>query len=129
MKIRYGGELQPGDFIMISNGNYTSFGWYFGIGRNTIQYISPHTPSYTVDQYEKYEAHRDTCANWLKKRFENGVTTKIMSKCYVYGEGIGNKGCRVVKIQYPEEIFTEKEDLEVYLKSKDILTDLKFPAK
>jgi hypothetical protein len=129
MKIRYGGDLQPGDFIITANGNYTDFGWFIGTGRGTVQYINTRTPTYVLDQYREYEANKDTCRDWIKERYKDGLTIRNMHKSYIYGAGVRQKGSRVVKIENPEKMFTEQEDLEQYLESKEILNNIKFPAK
>jgi hypothetical protein len=38
-------------------------------------------------------------------------------------------GSRVVKLPNGESIFTNSEDLQAYLKSKEALIKIKFPAK
>ena len=38
MTTRYSGNLKIGDFIIISNNNYLSLGFYAGSGRGTLQY-------------------------------------------------------------------------------------------
>lgn len=129
MKIRYGGDLQIGDFIITANGNYTDFGWFVGTGRGTVQYINTRTPAYILEQYKEYLINQDTCRDWIKERYKNGLTIKTMHKSYIYGAGVKQKGSRVVKIENPQSMFTEQEDLEEYLQSKEILNNLKFPAK
>lgn len=37
-ELKYGGQIVPGDFIAISDGNHINFGWYAGNGRGTLQY-------------------------------------------------------------------------------------------
>jgi hypothetical protein len=130
MKIRYGGDLQTGDFIIIANEKYTDFGWFVdNNGKGTLQYIYAKTPASALNQYRKYEANKSTCRSWIKERYKDGFTIKTIKKCYIYGIGVQNGGSRVVRIENPETMFTEQEDLELYLKSKEILNNLKFPAK
>ena len=130
MKVRYGGDLQIGDFIMIANSNYTTFGWYCGTGRNTIQYYQFRVPGDRLEEYQQWKAGNLKNYTWLAERFEkNGFTAKLFYKDYIYGGGINLNGSRVVKIADPESIFTHPEDIEDYRKSKEALINIKFPVK
>jgi len=131
MKLRYGGDLQIGDFIMVAGNGYTSFGWYCGQGRGTVQYYQFTVPGYKLEAFEKWqnEQPRDT-QSWYGQRFEKfGFTSKIFYKEYVYGHGISVNGSRVVKMTDPESIFTNQEDIDAYRKSKEALIRIKFPVK
>ena len=129
MKIRYGGDLQIGDFIMVANVNYTSFGWYCGKGRGTVQYYHFRVPGERHKTFKEWEAGRLN-NSWLALKFQrHGFSSKIFYKEYIYGRGIKINGSRVVKITDPEAIFTNPEDLNDYLKSKEALINIKFPAK
>jgi len=130
MKLRYGGDLQIGDFIIIANSNYTTFGWYCGRGRNTVQYYHYGVPASRFDEYQHWKAGNLKNYAWLAERFEkHGFTAKLFYKDYIYGGGIDLNGSRVVKITDPESIFTEQEDLDRYRKSKEALISIKFPVK
>ena len=131
MKIRYGGDLQIGDFIMIANSNSTSFGWYCGQGRGTVQYYHFRVPAERYKTFQEWEAGKLPNLNkWYREKFEkHGFSSKLFYKEYIYGGGIDLNGCRVVKITDPESIFTHPEDLEDYRKSKEALIYIKFPAK
>jgi hypothetical protein len=129
MKTRYGGELEIGDFIMVANVNYTSFGWYCGKGRNTIQYYHFRVPGERHKTFQEWEAGRLN-NSWLASKFQkHGFSSKIFYKEYIYGGGIEINGSRVIKLTDPESIFTNTEDLDYYLKSKEALINIKFPAK
>ena len=56
MKLRYGGDLQIGDFIMIANSNHTTFGWYCGRGRGTVQYYHFRVPG------ERHKTFQEWCS-------------------------------------------------------------------
>jgi hypothetical protein len=42
-------------------------------------------------------------------------------KSYIYGEGVLPTASRVVKIDNPESVFTEQNDLDRYRQSKEAL--------
>jgi hypothetical protein len=130
MKIRYGGDLQIGDFIMVANNNYTSFGWFCGTGSGTVQYYQFCVPGLRFKEFKDWETGSLNDHHWLKERFEKyGFSSKLFFKEYIYGGGIHFNGSRVVKITDPESIFTEQEDIENYRKSKEALISIKFPVK
>jgi hypothetical protein len=132
MKLRYGGDLQIGDFIMIANSNYTTFGWFCGTGRGTVQYYHFRVPGDRFEAFQNWQAGTiDSRDKWLVERFKKyGFGSKLFYKEYVYGSGLNSKnGSRVVKLIDPESIFTEQEDLESYRKSKEALIHIKFPVK
>jgi hypothetical protein len=131
MKVRYGGDLQIGDFIMIASSNYTSFGWFSGTGRGTIQYYNFRVPGDRFEAFQDWQAGTiDSSHKWLIGKFKkHGFSSKLFYKEYIYGGGIGLNGSRVVKLTDPESIFTEQEDLENYRKSKEALIYIKFPVK
>lgn len=116
---------------MVAGSGYTSFGWYCGQGRGTVQYYHFCVPGDKFEAFEKWQngQPRDT-QSWSGQRFEKfGFTSKLFYKEYIYGHGIGVNGSRVVKITDPESIFTEQEDLDRYRKSKEALIYIKFPVK
>jgi hypothetical protein len=132
MKLRYGGDLQIGDFIMIANSNYTSFGWYCGRGRGTVQYYHFRVPAERYKTFQEWEAGKLPNLNkWYREKFEkHGFSSKLFYKEYIYGGGLDvAHGSRVIKLTDPESIFTNQEDLEDYRKSKEALIYIKFPAK
>jgi len=121
--LRYGGKLLPGDFIAVSNGNWLTFGWYCGDGRGTLQYYMMHGPAARYKDYQKFlqdpEKHR------YHNRYEKGFTLKNIWKSYINAV----HSTRVVKIEHPETVFTDKEDIEDYQKSKEVLITLNFIKK
>jgi hypothetical protein len=119
MKIRHGGNLQPGDFVIIASGTYTDMGWYIGQGRGTLQYYTVNVPQLMYKSFKEWQAD-PTKYPYRSQQFAKGFGAHCLWKAYVYGIG---------KITDPESIFTEQEDLENYRKSKEALISIKFPAK
>jgi hypothetical protein len=132
MKLRYGGDLQIGDFIIVANSNYTSFGWFCGRGQGgTVQYYYFRVPGDRYKTFQEWEAGKLPNLNkWYREKFEkHGFSSKLFYKEYIYGGSMDLNGSRVVKIADPESIFTHPEDLEDYRKSKEALIYIKFPVK
>jgi hypothetical protein len=132
MKLRYGGDLQIGDFIIVANSNYTSFGWFCGRGQGgTVQYYYFRVPAERYKTFQEWEAGKLPNLNkWYREKFEkHGFSSKLFYKEYIYGGSMDLNGSRVVKIADPESIFTHPEDLEDYRKSKEALISIKFPVK
>ena len=122
--LKYGGDIQIGDFIGIADGNCLSFGWFCGTGKSgTVQYYNYVNPQSAYNQYKDWlnqsEANRSA---WRTKRYTNGFTKKCLRKCYINAVHT----TRVLKINNPEEIFTNKEDRDDYEKSKEVLITLNF---
>ena len=121
--LKHGGQLEIGDFIAVSNGNHLDFGWYCGDGINTLQYYYYRNPVNAYNTYEDWlnqsEANRSA---WKTKRYTNGFTKKCLWKSYINAVHT----TRVLKINNPEEIFTDKEDRDDYEKSKETLIKLNF---
>lgn len=117
--IRYGGQLNKGDFIAVSGGNYIQFGWYLGEGKNTIQWINISIPAYMKERYDDHV--KNTNKYWAHK-FKKGFTINSLIKeyfdcCY---------RSKAIKINNPIEMFTDSKDLEEYMASRQVLVDLKF---
>jgi hypothetical protein len=135
--VRYGGQLEIGDFIAIAdNGESMILGWYVGRGRGrgrgneTIQYYIYQQPGYTYDAYNEFlnNPHPD---NWQVNYYakHKKFSSKLILKGYIYGQGTSQGSLRVIKITNPETLFTNAKDLEVYNKSKEVLLTLNFPLK
>jgi hypothetical protein len=126
--LKYGGVLHLGDFIAVSNGNHISFGWYAGDGRGTLQFYYMEGPARTYEDYKDWCTWSDEQKaknKWTSRRFEKGFTTKCLWKSYINAV----HGTRVIKIERPEEIFTDQEDRDTYEKSKEALITLNFIQK
>lgn len=126
--LKYGGVLHPGDFVAISNGNHISFGWYVGDGRGTLQFYYMGGPANVYKEYRAWLTLNDVEKSknkWASKRFEKGFTTKCLWKSYINAV----HGTRVIKIERPEEIFTDLEDRDTYERSKEALITLNFIQK
>lgn len=121
--IRYGGQLVPGDFIAVSDGNHINFGWYCGNGiGGTLQYYSFGVP---VGMYQRYEEwlklkEEDRKSMWGNKHFEKGFTIKCLWKSYINSV----HKTRVIKLTNVEEIFTDPEDMKQYQESKKVMIKL-----
>jgi len=124
--LKYGGDLHPGDFIAISDGNCISFGWYFGDGINgTLQYYHLHAPVVSYKNYKDWETIRDAEVkknHWRANKYTKGFTLKCMWKSYINAV----YDARIMKIINPEDIFTTPEDREIYEKSREVLIKLNF---
>ena len=129
MKLRYGGDLQIGDFILVAGNGYTIPGWYIGEGQNTLQYYHFMTPGRALKGFEEWQSGKMDSHHWRAELYKKGFSSKLLHKEHIYGAGIDDGASRVVKITDPESLFTDQEDLEAYRKSKEALIQLKFPLK
>jgi hypothetical protein len=121
--LKYGGQLEIGDFIAVSNGNHIDFGWYCGDGHSTLQYYSYGVPANAHKQYKDWLNQSDADKGaWRTKIYTNGFTKKCLWKSYINAV----HSTRVVKIVRPEDIFTNKEDRDYYEESKEALITLNF---
>jgi hypothetical protein len=121
--LRYGGDLLPGDFIAISNGNHINFGWYCGDGRGTLHYYDIYSPGQVYKRFLDWEvAPSDKRSKYDNMKFEKGFTRKSIYKSYVYSV----HATRIMKITNIENIFTEQKDREIYEKSREVLVTLNF---
>jgi hypothetical protein len=122
-EIKYGGQIVPGDFIAISNGNHIEFGWYAGNGRGTLQYYSSRGVVRCYKDYEDWLKMNDEAKKknrWMTSRFEKGFTAKCFWKGYINSV----HKTRIIKITHPEDIFTDIEDIKEYEESKEIMIKL-----
>jgi hypothetical protein len=117
--VQYGGDLQIGDFIAISYAAGFTVGWYCGYGKNTLHYIECHWPITSLDYYTRVKADKSYKQN--KKANSEEFNKDWIAKNYV-----NNWKWRVMKIENPESLFTEQEDLDRYIESKQILEQIKF---
>lgn len=121
--IRYGGDLIPGDFIAVSDGNHINFGWYAGDGRGTLQYYSMRGPIMCYRDYEswlKYTDEEKAKNKWMTSRFDKGFTRKCIWKSYINSV----HRTRVMKLTNVEDIFTNPEDIKEYQESREIMIKL-----
>ena len=122
-ELKYGGQIVPGDFIAISDGNHINFGWYAGNGRGTLQYYPMRGAMRCYEDYKSWLAMSDeekAKNKWYSKRFEKGFTVKCLWKSYINSV----HPTRVMKLENPEQVFTEQEDIMDYEKSKEALITL-----
>lgn len=109
--LKFGGPLVPGDFIAVSEGNRISFGWYCGDGRGTLQYYYYGNPVYAFERYLQ-----------KNNNSEEGFTKKHFWKSYISAVHTS----RVIKLNNPEEIFTDAEEKEIFEKSREVMIKLNF---
>jgi len=124
-ELKYGGQIVPGDFIAVSDGNHLSFGWYAGNGRGTLQYYPMRGPSSVYNDYKTWLRYSDGEKGrnkWMSKRYEKGFTMKCLWKSFINSV----HSTRVMKITNIEDIFTDQEDRIMYEDSKQALITLKF---
>ena len=121
MELKYGGQLEKGDFIAVSNGNHITFGWYAGEGRGTLQYWWMGCPNASYERYQDWLKldDQEKQKSWWKG-FQKGFSVKCLFKSYINAV----HSTRVMKIKHPEDIFTTQKDLETYEKSRDVLISL-----
>lgn len=128
--LRYGGQLEIGDFIAIADGTYVNLGWYVGAGQGTLQYYPYRNPGVEYKDYNKFlnnpsPGMGDVNHYAKHKKF----SSKLIWKAYIYGWGVRDGGTRVIKITNPETLFTTPEDLKAYDESREALITLNFPLK
>ncbi len=125
--LKYGGTLEIGDLIAISNGNYMSFGWFAGTGSGTIQFYYYGQPGREYEAYQDWlNIPENEKSQWENKKYEKGFTKKCLWKAYIYGNAISD---RVMKITHPEDVFTNPEDRDTYEKSKEAMIFLNLIKK
>ena len=130
--LNIGGQLTAGDVVGVSYNNCVVFGWYVEEGvYGSLKYISLSVPANVKAQYDSFIASTDPQASsqgWLVKKYAKGLLFKHMRKDYIVTWSSTNN--RAFKINNPEEFFKDAGETEVnYLAGKQILNDLKFPAK
>lgn len=119
-QLKYGGQIVPGDLILVAYGNYLDFGWYAGNGRGTVQYYTMRGPAVAYLEYEKWlkMSDKEKAENkWMTSRFIKGFTAKSFWKSYINSP----HPTRIMKVTNPEDIFTEQEDRELYERSKEVM--------
>jgi hypothetical protein len=118
-EVKYGGQLQIGDFIAISYASGFTFGWYCGYGKNTLQFFEYNWPVISHDHYIR--AKNDEAYSYHKKANSEEFSKNWINKSYVMQWNF-----RVMKIENPESVFTDQKDLDKYNEAKQILKQIKF---
>ena len=122
-QLKYGGQIFPGDFVVVSYQNHLDLGWYAGNGSGTLQYYHYRTPGMAKDRYEEWLNEEESKRSKLSNQtYDKGFTRKCLWKSYINSV----HATRVMKIENPEQIFTEQEDMMDYEKSKEALLTLNF---
>jgi hypothetical protein len=117
--VKYGGDLQIGDFIAICYQYGFDFGWYCGEGKTTLQFFQYKWVERSFAHYN--DAKKEPAYHNHKKANKEEFNKSWVGKTYIMDWHF-----RVMKIENPEAIFTEKRDLETYRESKEILEQIKF---
>ena len=119
MELKYGGKLEFGDLIAISNGNYLHFGFYAGKGRNTLQYYGLWAPTSAYETYNNWLISNDEvkAKHWMTKKYSKGFTSKCIWKSYINAV----HDTRVMKITNPETVFTDPGYAKQYQEAKNVL--------
>lgn len=126
-KIDVGGNLQTGDLIGVAYANYIVYGWFIPDGES-LMFITLNSVKYAKDRFDEWEQGANTGSTnlaWLSKRFGKGFTYKCIARDYIVAWGNN----RVFKVQNPEEFFAGSSNEQLYLVTRQILQDLKFPAR
>jgi hypothetical protein len=119
--IRYGGQIEKGDFLIISYQNCIGFGWYIGEGKGTIHFYNLYAPKNYNEAYESY-LKETKHSKWSENKYEKGFNLKSVYKDYIYD----TNEFRIAKVNNPEEFFTNPNDFLTYEQSRDVLIKLKF---
>ena len=120
-QLKYGGLIVPGDFVVVSYQNHLDFGWYAGNGSGTLQYYHFRSPGQAKDRYEEWTKEVESeRSKWSNKVYGKGFTRKCLWKSYINSV----HPTRVMKLENPEQVFTEQEDIMDYEKSKEALITL-----
>jgi hypothetical protein len=116
--VNYGGDLKIGDFIAVSYNSGFILGWYCGEGKNTLQFFETHWPSRSLDQYNRVKADAGY-------RDHDKANSEEFNKSWITKSYVMHWKWRVMKIQDPESLFTDIEDLNKYIESRQILEQIK----
>lgn len=120
MEIKYGGTLEFGDLIAISDGNCMSFGFYAGRGKSgTVQYYSLWSPTVAYSRYEEWLkiSEEEKGRHWGTKFYKKGFSSKCLYKNYINAV----YDTRIIKLTDPEGVFTDPEIKEQYNQAKEVL--------
>lgn len=117
--VQHGGDLKIGDFVAISYSAGFTLGWYCGEGKNTLQYFETHWPATSLDYYTRVKADKD-----YKQHAK--ANSEEFDKSWIAKSYVNNWKWRVMKIENPESLFTDPENLNKYIESKQILEKIKF---
>ncbi|NDD59397.1 MAG: hypothetical protein EBZ47_09200 [Chlamydiae bacterium] len=131
MKIRYGGKLEFGDVIMIAESGRCHLAYYIGEGIGTLQYIYMSGMANIYNYYLDWQkGMKEDVPVYYRFRFEkHGFSMKTLWKGYIYGDGVGVNGTRVIKIENPDSVITHPDDKEIYLISKEAINHIKTNKK
>ncbi len=127
LKLNIGGELSTGDVVGVAYNNCIVFGWFVEEGQNgSLKFIQFSVVEQTKSLYDNYIATPDSYKRYAKK-FANGLIFKNFAKEYIIKfSPLDN---RAFKISDPEEFFKDSGLESKYISGKQILNNLKFPAK
>jgi len=118
-KSNFGNILEMGDFMCIAMSTWLDFGFYFGEGKETIQYYSTKNIIWLFENYNK--ALVDT-EHWNhKKAISESFSIKWLRKSFL----VNTSPYRILKLPNPIELFKDQESLDEYNKAVEILKQLR----
>ncbi len=126
--LNIGGKLETGDVVGIAYNNCTYFGWYVEPGLyGSLKYLSFAGVVHVASLYDDFTSGK-TVNSMQAKRFSKGLNYKSFYKDYILAFGPQNN--RAFKVSNPEEFFKGAGETEQkYLKGREALKSIKFPAK
>jgi len=130
INLNIGGLLAAGDVVGVAYNNCLVFGWFVEPGQyGSLKFIPLSVPENVKAQYDGWINNTDPQAptSWLAKKYAKGLQFKHMRRDFITSWSAFNN--RAIKIVNPEEFFKGSETEKQYLAGKDILKNLKFPAK
>lgn len=125
--LNIGGKLSAGDVVGIAYNNCMLFGWFVEVGQyGSLKFISFGSVMVVIKQYDDFK--KGNLNSWHAKRYVNGMQFKTILKDYIVKFNATDN--RAFKIHNPEEFFKDAGETETkYQTGKQLLNDLKFPAK
>lgn len=108
--VKFGGTIERGDLIAVSNGNDFTVGIYYGRGvGGTVQYYGIRTAGYCKKRHEE--------------RLKLGANVRLQFKLnHLWKEFINTpRDTRIIKLN--RDNITEQQDIEDILESQEILKE------
>lgn len=127
IKLNIGGELSAGDVVGVAYNNCIVFGWFVEPGQyGSLKFIRFGSADYILGRYEAFKNGTDISPR-QQKEFEKGLLFKHFHRDYIISFGPVDN--RAFKISNPEEFFKGSKQEVDYIRGKQALNSIKFPAK